>query len=88
MGKRGEKRREEANKKNTSRTQELILLRNWGLVTYREIALLAEATSSVQTKQRVAYVVAHECKFPPHLSLCLRFTNDHFSFMHTVAHQW
>jgi aminopeptidase N len=37
------------------------VLRNWGLVTYRETALLIDAKSSgVASKQRVAYVVAHE----------------------------
>jgi puromycin-sensitive aminopeptidase len=36
-------------------------MENWGLVTYREIALLIdEKNSSVSQKQRVAYVVAHE----------------------------
>ncbi|XP_063900761.1 puromycin-sensitive aminopeptidase-like [Zophobas morio] len=36
-------------------------MENWGLITYRETALLIdEATSSLASKQRVAYVVAHE----------------------------
>eukprot|EP00026_Physarum_polycephalum_P002309 Phypoly_transcript_02315.p1 GENE.Phypoly_transcript_02315~~Phypoly_transcript_02315.p1 ORF type:complete len:885 (+),score=198.44 Phypoly_transcript_02315:95-2656(+) len=35
-------------------------MENWGLVTYREVALLVDTNSSVITKQRVAYVVAHE----------------------------
>lgn len=36
-------------------------MENWGLVTYREAALMIDmATASVQTKQRVAIVVAHE----------------------------
>eukprot|EP01094_Clydonella_sp_ATCC50884_P017334 TRINITY_DN2999_c0_g1_i1.p1 TRINITY_DN2999_c0_g1~~TRINITY_DN2999_c0_g1_i1.p1 ORF type:complete len:463 (-),score=132.41 TRINITY_DN2999_c0_g1_i1:21-1409(-) len=36
-------------------------MENWGLVTYRETALLIDsATSGVSNKQRVAYVVAHE----------------------------
>lgn len=35
-------------------------MENWGLVTYREIALLVDTNSSVQARQRVAYVVAHE----------------------------
>ncbi len=36
-------------------------MENWGLVTYRETALLIDASSSgVASKQRVAYVVAHE----------------------------
>eukprot|EP01119_Soliformovum_irregulare_P006321 TRINITY_DN181_c0_g2_i1.p1 TRINITY_DN181_c0_g2~~TRINITY_DN181_c0_g2_i1.p1 ORF type:complete len:891 (-),score=308.06 TRINITY_DN181_c0_g2_i1:1031-3703(-) len=36
-------------------------MENWGLVTYRETALLIDPqTSGVATKQRVAYVVAHE----------------------------
>ena len=36
-------------------------MENWGLITYRETALLIdEATSGVSSKQRVAYVVAHE----------------------------
>lgn len=35
-------------------------MENWGLVTYREIALLCDATSNVAHKNRVAYVVAHE----------------------------
>ncbi len=40
--------------------------RNWGLVTYREVALLVDPKSApVSSKQRVAYVVAHErmCHF-------------------------
>jgi aminopeptidase N len=36
-------------------------MENWGLVTYREIALLADPkTASIATKQYVAMVVAHE----------------------------
>jgi aminopeptidase N len=36
--------------------------RNWGLVTYRETALLVDPNNSgVANRQRVAYVVAHEC---------------------------
>ena len=36
-------------------------MENWGLVTYREIALLADPkTASISTKQYVAMVVAHE----------------------------
>jgi aminopeptidase N len=35
-------------------------MENWGLVTYREAALLCDATSNVAYKNRVAYVVAHE----------------------------
>jgi aminopeptidase N len=36
-------------------------MENWGLVTYREIALLADpATTSVKTKHYIATVVAHE----------------------------
>jgi puromycin-sensitive aminopeptidase len=36
-------------------------MENWGLVTYREVALMIdEATASPQQKQRVAVVVAHE----------------------------
>ncbi|KAJ1440286.1 peptidase family M1-domain-containing protein, partial [Ochromonadaceae sp. CCMP2298] len=36
-------------------------MENWGLVTYRETALMVdEATASPQQKQRVAIVVAHE----------------------------
>jgi puromycin-sensitive aminopeptidase len=36
-------------------------MENWGLVTYRETALMVdEANASPQTKQRVAIVVAHE----------------------------
>ena len=36
-------------------------MENWGLITYRETALLIdEAQSSISAKQRVAYVVAHE----------------------------
>lgn len=37
-------------------------MENWGLITYREIAILIdEKNSSIVQKQRVAYVVAHEC---------------------------
>lgn len=36
-------------------------MENWGLITYRETALLIdESSSGVNNKQRVAYVVAHE----------------------------
>jgi len=36
-------------------------MENWGLVTYREVALMIDAeTASPQQKQRVAIVVAHE----------------------------
>ena len=36
-------------------------MENWGLVTYREVDILIdEVASGVTTKQRVAYVVAHE----------------------------
>lgn len=35
-------------------------MENWGLVTFREIALLANAESSLDTKQYVAIVIAHE----------------------------
>jgi len=35
-------------------------MENWGLVTYRETALLCDEKSPVSSKQRVAYVVAHE----------------------------
>jgi aminopeptidase N len=36
-------------------------MENWGLVTYREVALMIDdATASSQSKQRVATVVAHE----------------------------
>ena len=35
-------------------------MENWGLITYREIALLVDETSSVSTKEYVATVIAHE----------------------------
>jgi len=36
-------------------------MENWGLITYRETALLVqEGVSSIASKQRVAYVVGHE----------------------------
>ena len=35
-------------------------MENWGLVTFREIALLANDKSSLDTKQYVAIVIAHE----------------------------
>ncbi len=35
-------------------------MENWGLVTFREIALIANETSSLDTKQYVAIVIAHE----------------------------
>ena len=36
-------------------------MENWGLVTYREIALLADpATTSISSKQYIATVIAHE----------------------------
>ena len=35
-------------------------MENWGLITFREIALLANENSSLDTKQYVAIVIAHE----------------------------
>ena len=35
-------------------------MENWGLVTYRETALLTSSTTSVGTKMRVAETIAHE----------------------------
>nr|KAJ3409232.1 Aminopeptidase 2 mitochondrial [Polyrhizophydium stewartii] len=35
-------------------------MENWGLVTYREVALMCDENTSSIVKQRVAYVVAHE----------------------------
>ena len=35
-------------------------MENWGLVTYRESALLANGSSSASDRQRVTVVVAHE----------------------------
>eukprot|EP01130_Rhizamoeba_saxonica_P008191 TRINITY_DN3310_c1_g1_i1.p1 TRINITY_DN3310_c1_g1~~TRINITY_DN3310_c1_g1_i1.p1 ORF type:complete len:870 (+),score=221.39 TRINITY_DN3310_c1_g1_i1:38-2611(+) len=35
-------------------------MENWGLITYRQTALLCDDSSSVSSKKRVAYVVAHE----------------------------
>lgn len=35
-------------------------MENWGLVTYRESCLLAEANASIDTKQSVAITVTHE----------------------------
>ena len=36
-------------------------MENWGLITYREVALLADpATASIENKRQVALVVAHE----------------------------
>lgn len=35
-------------------------MENWGAVTFREVALLVDGSSSVRTKRRVAEVVAHE----------------------------
>lgn len=36
-------------------------MENWGLITYREVALLADpSTASIENKQQVALVVAHE----------------------------
>lgn len=35
-------------------------MENWGLITYREIALLVDEQSSVSTREYVATVVAHE----------------------------
>jgi aminopeptidase N len=36
-------------------------MENWGLITYREVAMLYdEASSSIETKQYIAMVVAHE----------------------------
>ncbi len=35
-------------------------MENWGAITFREIALLADESSSFKTKKRVAEVIAHE----------------------------
>ncbi|KAG8341496.1 Peptidase family M1 ERAP1 like C terminal domain [Trypanosoma vivax] len=35
-------------------------MENWGLITYREVALLCDANSSASQKESVAIVVAHE----------------------------
>ena len=35
-------------------------MENWGLITYREIALLVDQNSSVSTREYVATVIAHE----------------------------
>lgn len=35
-------------------------MENWGLITYREIALLVDENSSVSTREYVATVIAHE----------------------------
>jgi aminopeptidase N len=35
-------------------------MENWGLITYREAALMADEKSSINMRFRVAYVVAHE----------------------------
>ena len=35
-------------------------MENWGLVTYREIALLADKNSGVSTREYIATVIAHE----------------------------
>jgi len=35
-------------------------MENWGLITYREAALMADQKSSINMRFRVAYVVAHE----------------------------
>ncbi len=36
-------------------------MENWGLVTYRSVALLFdEKTTSARNKQRIAYIVSHE----------------------------
>ena len=58
-------------------------MENWGLITYRETALLIDPdTSPLANKQRVAYVVAHELAHQVFLeSLCLNFDlclNDYF----------
>jgi aminopeptidase N len=35
-------------------------MENWGLITYREVCLLAEPTAGVSTKQFIAIIIAHE----------------------------
>ena len=35
-------------------------MENWGLITYREICMLAEASTAISSKQYVATVIAHE----------------------------
>lgn len=35
-------------------------MENWGLITYRETALLAGKNSSISSKKYVALVIAHE----------------------------
>ena len=48
-------------------------MENWGIITYRESALLyKEGVSSETNKQRIALIVAHELahmvRWAPHLS--------------------
>lgn len=35
-------------------------MENWGLITYREMALLADKSASISTKELIAVVIAHE----------------------------
>ncbi len=35
-------------------------MENWGAITFRETALLADSNASISTKQRIAEVIAHE----------------------------
>lgn len=35
-------------------------MENWGLITYREICLLADATSAISSREYIATVIAHE----------------------------
>jgi hypothetical protein len=47
-------------------------MENFGLVTYRTVALLFdEKTSSARAKQQIAYIVGHELAH----QVCLYFTN-------------
>ena len=47
-------------------------MENWGLITYRETALLYdEETDPATSKQRVAVVIAHELAHQVHCTLCV-----------------
>lgn len=59
-------------------------MENWGLILYRETALLYDpAVSAANNQQRVAYVVAHELA---HM-VCNKYLGFYISTLHCMLKQ-
>lgn len=65
-------------------------MEHWGLVTFRETALLFETvTSSTANKQRVASVIAHEVSHTKFVVLLINAVTDPLRlFCFQLAHMW